>query len=165
MAKKKDCIFLSYPQTDRGTASHIAEVLRGKGFEVDLNDRKLNLQMDGFPELKKAIRRSKFMVILVSPDFLTSQWCNFEAGVAIGESLEHPEKHVLTVLLRGVKRSEVPALLRPSRALDATEMNDDELADRLGEIIAAFQAPPGRSGAGKAGPSAKVKDGAKKVGF
>ena len=165
MIKKKSSIFLSSSRSGRGTAATIAAALRAKGFDVFFDIEEITIGMDIPQELSRALRRSKFMVILVSQEYLASNWSNFEAGVAIGESFNHPEKHVLTVLLRGVNRSEVPALLRPSRALDATEMNDDELADRLGEIIAAFQAPPGRSGAGKAGPSAKVKDGAKKVGF
>jgi hypothetical protein len=139
MAKKKFSVYLSHSRADREVATKIAEVLRKKGIEVlpDWSDR----PDDPLPgeeveeRILRAVGHSSVIVLLVSPDYLASRWSNLEAGIALGEELKSPGKRVVRVLLRGVERSDVPALLRPSRALDATRVAEDVLADRLGEIV------------------------------
>lgn len=162
MAEKHEPIFLSYAPTDQRLAALLAERLRENGSEVlSMPSKKITPQMKFVPGLEKAIGRSKYMVLLISPNYLSSRESNFEAGVATGEMLNFPEKQVIPVLLPGVKRSDVPALMRPSRALDARRMSVPGLATRLEKIIHTFQAPA-RSAVV---PSAKRKEVGKKVGF
>lgn len=50
------------------------------------------------PEIKKALSEAKVLVLCLSPDFLASDWAQFEIGVALSRSRDGGPRFIPTLL-------------------------------------------------------------------
>jgi WD40 repeat protein len=119
-------VFLSYADEDRATMEKIRSSLRRESITVWTN--KTDIQTgEAFEEaIKRGIEQADNMVYLLSPDSVTSDFCQLELDFAV--SLH---KRIIPVLVRETDANQVPSALRELQYIDLTDnvKEDDYLLD------------------------------------
>src|SRR5216110_2683619 len=100
MAKKKAPdkpyqIFLSHATADKWLATTLCEKLEGVGAATFRDDRDINGGDDIPEEIRRQIKQSREMVVLLTPESVNRQWVTLEVGAAWGWS-----KRMRIVLIR-----------------------------------------------------------------
>jgi hypothetical protein len=113
--RKKMNVFLSYSQRDERFARRIAEELAGFGFSI-WDDTRIAAGANWALEIGKALEQSDAMVVLISPDYLASQWAQRE--IEYGLSTSKYKGRLIPVLVRPT--SDVPWILSTFERIDAT---------------------------------------------
>jgi len=108
-------VFLSYSDADRDFARQLASQLSKQKCEVwDPSDQLF--PGDNWPlKIGEALKQSKAMVVLLSPDSMKSEWVRGEIQYAIGS--RDYEGRVFPVLVR--KTADIPWILRKFDILPA----------------------------------------------
>ena len=113
------CVFLAHQQRDKDQAKKVADYLQNAGIEVyfDEYDRDLRFhhQNGNAKEVTKAIcagiNNSSHMLVVVSPNTVTSTWVPFEIGYGY-------DKTELAVLcLKGIPVGTLPAYVKTARVI------------------------------------------------
>jgi hypothetical protein len=125
MSKRAVDVFLSAPPSAAGLAFRIADTLHAYGLDVFTLDRASARLTD---QVRDAIAEAGAVVVIINPDSLRSPSIMFELGAAFGWN-----KAVFPVL-DGVAPSELPPLLRESRAFDQSS-----LAKLATDVLAAIE--------------------------
>ncbi len=98
-------VFISYSWKDEKFVEVLAEVLTLNGITVFLDKSELKIYDKLTSTLKKNIARSKYLLSVVSANYLDSYWCMFEAIEAMtGEDIN---KKFLPVVLKYTNEDEV----------------------------------------------------------
>jgi hypothetical protein len=124
-------VFVSYSHDDQDYADALLRALSESGLVV-WNDESLMAGSDWAIEIESALAKAKFMVLLVSPSSLQSQWVNYELGYAIAA-----KKPVISVLIRDV--SDIPTHLARIQYIDARDLSPYATAKRLVEAVKASE--------------------------
>ena len=90
-----DHVFISYSRKDRAYAHRLADDLRGRGFEVWMDDR-IDLGDRWWQTVDQAVRDCVALVVVMTPDAERSEWVEKEIMLAQREG-----KPILPLLLRG----------------------------------------------------------------
>ena len=136
MAKDKNSydVFISYSRKDGNIAREIAKALTQRGVNVFYDESQINFG-DSISDLKEeALEHSKSFLLLVSPDYLSSQWQNFELGVALSREPKGGRR-IFPVILREVPRESMPIRLSDIVAINAKDHSIDEIASILSDTI------------------------------
>lgn len=123
------CIFISYQRKDVEYASDVADYIISKqiDFYFDLNDsdlkfhRQSNDQKRITSSIQKGLKKSDYMLVIISPTTLRSPWVPFEVGYAYDDKGENLK------LLRhkGINKTTLPSYLRVKDMLNgATALNE-----------------------------------------
>lgn len=112
-------VFISYSRVDSGAAHAIAASLKQRNIDVWI-DAQLEVGQDFVQEIERALFASSAVLLLISPEYLSSEWGNYERALALKVAQE-TGKRVLPVLISKVDTSSLPASLRRLVMLDATE--------------------------------------------
>jgi hypothetical protein len=99
-------LFISYSRRDMAAADALVTALEGEGFEITIDRRDLPYGEEWQKELADFIRGSDTVVWLVSPDSVTSKWCNWELG-----EVGRLNKRLVPVKIRDVAPEELPESL------------------------------------------------------
>ncbi|WP_074406159.1 toll/interleukin-1 receptor domain-containing protein [Aquimarina megaterium] len=113
------CVFISYQNNDKAEAKKIADYLISAGINVyfdeydgDLKRSNQNSSRNKVTEsLCKGINNSSYMIVIVSPSTMESNWVPFE----IGFGYDKTELSVLT--LKGIPKGSLPEYLQTVYAL------------------------------------------------
>ena len=110
-------VFLSYSDADRDFARELASQLSKRGCEVwDPSDQLF--PGDNWPlKTGEALKESKAMVVLLSPDSMKSEWVRGEIQYALGN--RNYEGRVFSVLVRPT--ADIPWILRKFGILRANK--------------------------------------------
>src|SRR3990172_3346322 len=110
-------VFLSYSEADREFARQLAEQLSNRGCEVwDPSDQLF--PGDNWPlKTGEALKESKAMVVLLSPDSMKSEWVRGEIQYALGS--RNYEGRVFSVLVRPT--ADIPWILSKFQILRADD--------------------------------------------
>lgn len=130
-------VFLSHASEDKASVAHpLADLLEGRGLRVWLDDQRLNLGDSVHVRVERALRSSRFAVVVLSPTYLAKKWTMRELE-ALLEREEGLEKVVLPVL-HGITHHELRKrdLILASRAVANTSDGLDRVADRIEAAIA-----------------------------
>jgi hypothetical protein len=73
-------LFISYSRRDMASADALVSALEGDGFEITIDRCDLPYGEEWQKELADFIRGSDTVLWLVSPDSVSSKWCNWELG-------------------------------------------------------------------------------------
>ncbi len=123
-------VFLSHSGKDRDWVAAFTESLQDSGVK-DWFDASPILPGERWQErIEKALRDSKFLVVILSPDFTESPWTLFELGAAVAD-----RKKIIPVLTEDVKIDRLPSVLRKFQAL--RESSPSEAGKRVAEVIKA----------------------------
>lgn len=111
-------VFISYTHRDRRFVERLAGDLRSLGCEVWLDEWKVRVGDSLIKEVGKAITDAKWMVIVLSPAAIASEWVNTELRTGLTRELHEKNVFVLPVLK---KRVPLPEFLRDRFYADFTK--------------------------------------------
>jgi hypothetical protein len=119
------CIFISYQRADEIYANDVAEYIMSKQIDVyfDLEDNDLKFYMQAnnpkgiTSSIQKALVKSDYMIVVISPDTFKSPWIPFEVGYA------YDKKGNNLKLLRhkGISKASLPSYLKVKEIINGTE--------------------------------------------
>ncbi len=130
MKKDKDSkskIFISYSSKDAAYAELLASLLGEKGFEIWLNTTNIKAGASWENTISKALDESKFVIALLSSDYLDSAFSLVELGAAYGSG-----KKIIPILLSG-QLSDLPLRLAGLKVqmIDAQKMDKNSLLNLI----------------------------------
>lgn len=124
-------VFLSYSRKDRDWVAAFTESLHDAGVNGWFDVHSSALPGEPWEDrIEEALRDSKFLVVILSPDFVESPWTFFELGAAVAD-----RKKIIPVLTEDVKIDRLPSVLRKFQAL--REPSPLEAGKRVAEVIKA----------------------------
>jgi predicted nucleotide-binding protein len=138
MAKKKPAtknppklyqVFVSHATADKWLARTLCEKLESTGAATFRDDRDLNGGDDIPEEIRRQIKQSKEIVVLLTPELIGRQWVTLEVGAAWGWS-----KRMRIVLIRcHVSVDSIPDRIKNKKAIPLNDFDDyaNELAKRV----------------------------------
>src|SRR5215210_993643 len=91
-------VFVSYHRADAPFVRELVRALKEHHLAVWYDGGSARAGESFMREIEEALKHSQFFLIVISPDYLSSQWGFFELGVAIGSDISRTR--VLPVLLR-----------------------------------------------------------------
>jgi hypothetical protein len=124
-------VFLSYASEDRDTANRIAEGLGKRGVETWFDAVPLGQSFSR--RVTEAISASDYLVLLLSPRTMESDWVKYELDAALTKELTARDITILPVLIAD---TEIPAFLQGIVYLDCRN-NIEQGIERLVEQISA----------------------------
>jgi hypothetical protein len=145
-------VFYSYSHKDEDLRNELAahlSLLARSGLIIAWHDRKIGAGEEWSKEIDAHIQSAHIILLLISPDFLASEYCY---GVEMKAALErHAREHaiVIPIILRAADWSGAPfahlqALPRDAKAITLWVNRDQafaEIAGSLHEIAIRFQRP------------------------
>lgn len=131
----KPKIFISHAREDGATAQLLRGYLLARGISVWTDDQ-IVAGDDWADAVEQALESSEIIVLLLSPAFLNSSICFYEAGLALGKQRDK-KGTVLPVLIGDVDPASVPFQLRRIQMLDARRLDGEHLLHKLDEVLAA----------------------------
>lgn len=108
------CVFISHQQRDKDAAKEIADYLIKAGIDVYFDaydsDLRIHYQSNNAKavtnSIKKGINNSSHMLVLVSPNTLSSTWVPFEIGYG------HDKTDLFVLCLKGISKGGLPEYVR-----------------------------------------------------
>lgn len=122
-------VFISYSRRDMAATDALVLELEAAGFAVTIDRRDLAYGEEWQQELAEFIRASDTVLWLVSPDSVTSKWCNWELG-----EVTRLHKRLLPVRLRETDNTTLPPALGKIHILPVEGVYDQAL--HLGDVVA-----------------------------
>jgi hypothetical protein len=158
-------VFYSYAREDEKLRDEIEKnltLLRRKGLIVGWSDRRVSAGGTWSDEIDAHVHSAQIILLLISADFLASDYCY---GVELNRALERHARHeaiVIPIILRPVDWSGAPfahlqALPRDARAVTTWENRDEAFADiarGIREVVHNFEPPASRKAAHPSSSSA-----------
>lgn len=125
-----ECVFLSHQQRDKDICKKIADYLIAANIDVYFDeydaDLKVHRQSNNpkgvVDSLRKGIRGSSHMLVVVSPSTISSKWVPWE----VGYGYDHIDLSVLT--LKGIKDDDLEAYLQTTKIIRGTKSLNSYLA-------------------------------------
>lgn len=128
-------VFVSYSKKDGPFADSLVKALDGEGVKV-WHDRGVMRFGDSFMHnIEDALEQSRYFLLIISPDYLSSQWTSFEMGVALSRDASSNGGHLLPVFVRNARDLPLPNTIRKYRGFDAEEKPVYELATEIADIV------------------------------
>ncbi len=124
-------VFISYSRRDLSFADELVPALENAGFQVLIDRRDLPYGEEWQKELGDFIRDSDTVIWLVSPDSVSSDWCNWELGV-VGQL----KKRLIPIKVRDTDLSLLPKAigkihLLPAEGIFSLDAHLETLVDVL----------------------------------
>lgn len=113
--KKPQQVFLSYSHADSIIARRIADKLRGAGLRIWFAEWDLQQGDSIVSRINEAVFTSDFLLVLLSPNSINSQWVQNELYAALSRELH---TRAITVIPALIKDCEIPQLLANRVYLD-----------------------------------------------
>lgn len=127
-------VFLSYAQGDQTTARRIADALRARDVNVRFGEVALAPGDSIAQTVREALAASDYLLILLSPRAVSSNWVQYELGFATTPEMEARGINVLPVI---IEDCQVPAVLAQRQWVDLRSDFEGNL-ERLIEHISAI---------------------------
>ena len=127
--KRKYDVFLSHSAKDREWVAEFADALTDAGVTTWFDVSKVSPGERWQDQLQEALRASRTLVMIVSPDSVKSPWLFAELGAAVADG-----KRIIPVLTGDVEPGEIPALLRQYQFL--REPSARQAGLRIAEVVA-----------------------------
>jgi hypothetical protein len=130
MPKTKHSVFISYSHKDRNTVKALTDAFNRYGISY-WSDQEIRVGDNWMKEIENALNQASLFIIMVSPDFVASNWAMYEIGHAIARSKETGTKIIPLI----VREGKMPALLARFQWLDARSMKPDDIAKHIKTIL------------------------------
>lgn len=127
-------VFLSYAREDRSYADLLRGYLLARDRSV-WSDDELQPGADRDEELTRSLEASGTVILIVSPAFLRSQWCLYEAGVALAKQRKN-EGRVIPIVVGAVDLDGLPVSLRRAGLVDARSGDERRLLRDVEALLA-----------------------------
>jgi TIR domain len=110
-------IYVSYVRQDEAFARNLAQQLRARRFSVWNSGAEILPGDNVWLQTAAALKKSKAMIVLISPDSMRSEWVRREIEYALGDS--NYQGRVFPVQVRPTKN--VPWIFEKFRTFDAKQ--------------------------------------------
>jgi hypothetical protein len=131
-------IFLSYSRRDTAVTddfiSRIQNHLREASNIEPWIDKDLPIGSNWLEEIEKHLDSAEVFILVLSPEYVASEYCNFEMGVALSKRSQGKAR-VVPVLLSDVEFEGLPPQLRHRTLLDARDKSAEQVAELLANIV------------------------------
>jgi TIR domain len=111
-------VFLSHSHHDKPFVRLVASELRGAGLAPWLDEVELLPGDSLIVAVSKAVVDASYVVAFLSPTSIASAWVEKELAIAMTVGIDEKRVTVLPVLLPGLDRNGIPALLRDQLFID-----------------------------------------------
>jgi GNAT superfamily N-acetyltransferase len=118
---RKLSIFISYAHADKKVAQGIASGLSAHGVRVWIDEGELRVGDSLIERILEAVHDVHFVVGIVSPNSVSSSWCQKELAMALDGGLKQKRVKVLPLRLGNV---EMPPILASTLYLNVDDPND-----------------------------------------
>jgi TIR domain len=126
--------FISYAHDDQEFVLALAERLRAQGLEIRYDQVVLQIGDSLIRRLSDEISDGDFLIAIVSPDSVDSEWCQKELALAATQGINERRVKVLPVRFR---KATMPPMLQDTFWGDADQDDIETLARRLAAAIRA----------------------------
>jgi hypothetical protein len=126
--------FVSYAHEDQELVLALIERLQNQGLDVRYDQVVLQIGDSLIRVISQEISDGDFLIAIVSPDSVESEWCQKELALAETQGINEHRVKVLPVRFRGV---EMPPMLHDIYWADADRDDVETLARRLAAAIRA----------------------------
>lgn len=139
--KDRPCVFLSHKKEDKNECKKIAEYLKEAEIDYFLDELDKDLQQaaaQGNPELitesiKKGIRESTHMLVVVSEKTYKSQWVPFEIGYGhsaiLDKGLEEGKIKLSVLTLKDISEKNLPDYLQVAFIIRGTKSLNEYISN------------------------------------
>lgn len=110
-------VFVSHATSDKWLATTICEKIEETGATTFRDDRDIQGGDDIPDEIRRQIKQSKEIVVLLTPDSVGRQWVTLEVGAAWGRSQK------VRMLMCHVPVDPIPDMIRSKKAIPLNEFN------------------------------------------
>ena len=124
-------VFISYSHKDAEQAERLANALRNKGIRVFLDRWSIGIGERIAEVLGDGIASSNYVIILASPESMTSKWVRSELDTA----LYYENEGKGTLLIVKLRECSLPPLVRGKLFLSLKGRIDDEAIEMLVEAV------------------------------
>ena len=145
-------VFYSYAHEDEASRDELEKhlsLLKRSGLIVGWHDRRISAGDEWRDQIDAHARSAQIILLLISPDFLASDYCyDVEMKLALERHARH-EARVIPIILRPVDWTVAPfsklqALPRDGRAVTSWANRDEafaNIAQGIREVVLRFQSP------------------------
>lgn len=134
---KSPLVFVSYSRRDSDFVRHLVHRLRLAGVNTFHDEADIAVGDSLVEALDQAVRKAKYMLVVMSPDYFASAWATKELEFALNHEFERGETRVLPLLYRDC---EIPGLLQSK--LWADVRTDDAFEQSFPRIVEAILGKP-----------------------
>lgn len=127
-------VFISYAHEDSEFVLVLVEHLQAQGLDVSYDRVALHIGDSLIRAISQEIQEGDFLIAVVSPDSVESEWCQKELALAMTQGINARRVKVLPVRFRG---AEMPPMLDDTFWGDGDEDDPETLARRLAAAIQA----------------------------
>ena len=116
----KTCqVFVSHATADKWIARVICEKLEAAGAKTFIDDRDIKGGDDIPDEIRRQIKQSKELLVLLTPQSVDRRWVTLEIGMALGMS----RKKRIVVVLYHVDVDPIPGMLKSKKAINLNDID------------------------------------------
>ena len=125
-------VFVSHSSIDKnGLIQPLVDTLRAHTHDVWYDSEAVRIGDSITLAISDGLTRSRYYIIAISPNFLSSAWCMRELGAIVSESISRSKK---LIVLR-IKDAEIPAILSDINRIDLRTNAADEHRDAVDRIL------------------------------
>lgn len=124
-------VFVSHATTDKWLAKTLCEKIEETGASTFRDDRDIDGGDDNPEAIRLQIKKSKEVVVLLTPESVNRKWVTLEVGAAWG----HSGRMRITMILCHVSVDTIPGMMKNKKAisLNETDFYLNQLANRVQE--------------------------------
>lgn len=128
-------VYISYNKRDTGIATKISDALKGAGHEISIDVDTLLPGQDISSTLFEALRRSDFMIVIISENSIDSKWVQNEIGAALSYSAERKDFGLFPVV---IGTPQIPDSIKHKLYIQVSEGEEDLAASRVLDGISKY---------------------------
>jgi hypothetical protein len=128
-------VFVSYSKKDAPFVRSLTEALRERGVKVWYDSGELRVGENFMRRIEDALEQSRYFLLVISPEYLSSQWNSFELGVALSRDASSNGGHILPVLVRDAEVSSLPTPVSKYQVLNAKQLPVEQIAAKVAEVV------------------------------
>src|SRR5436190_18794032 len=122
-------VFISHATADKWLAKVLCEKIEATGATTFRDDRDIRGGDDIPEEIRRQIKQSKEIVVLLTPQSVTRQWVILEVGAARGWS----KRMRILLIMYHVSVDPIPDMIKNKKAISLSDFDQyaNDLADRV----------------------------------
>jgi hypothetical protein len=128
-------VYISYNKRDTAIATKISDTLKGAGHEISIDVDTLLPGQDISSTLFEALRRSDFMIVIISENSVDSKWVQNEIGAALSYSAERKDFGLFPVV---IGTPQIPDSIKHKLYIQVSEEEVDLAASRVLDGISKY---------------------------
>lgn len=133
LSRESPGVFLCHSSSDKPFARRLAMDLVRNGVTVWIDEAEIGIGDSLIAKVESGISGSKYLIIVLSQNSITSSWCTDELGMAMSGEIAQRGINVLPIL---IEDCEIPEALKEKRYADFRDANKfDSAVAQLCEVI------------------------------